>query len=126
MQTKATACLLAIVLLMAPVCLPPRTAAYELPQKPGEPIMTLDLRHTNAAYNQDWIERAHAIYVDRHSGALDPAYIYLTVAIVGILAFIIRLSARLNGLDRHLRTFSGDQFQTALRLWMLRRWGARA
>lgn len=100
--------------------------AYELPQKPGDPGATYDLRTAKDAYNPAWIEQAHTMYVDRHSGTLDMVYICLAIAVIIALAIFILLGARLNGLDRHLRLFATDQAKAALQLWLIRRWGLRA
>jgi len=105
---------------------PGTVGAYELPQKPGEPSPTLDLRTAADAYSPAWIEKARTIYADRQSGTLDAVYICLSVAVILVLALFILLGARLNGLDRHLRLFAADQFKAALQLWMIRRWGLRA
>ncbi|CAD7840105.1 MAG: hypothetical protein [Olavius algarvensis Delta 4 endosymbiont] len=100
--------------------------AYQLPQIPGDPGATIDLRTAEDAYNPAWIEQAHTIYVEQQAGTLDAVYICLAGAVVLGLAFFILLGARLNGLDRHLRLFAADQFKTALQLWMVSRWGLRA
>jgi|GEM_PF-855024 len=105
---------------------PGMVGAYELPQKPGDPSATFDLRTAEDAYNPAWIEQARTIYADRQAGTLDAVYICLTGAVVLVLALFILLGARLNGLDRHLRHFAPDQFKTALQLWMVSRWGLRA
>lgn len=115
--------LLLVVVLINPL---DTAGAYELPQKPGDPDTTYDLRSAEDAYNPAWIEQARTIYVNRHAGTLDITYICLTVVVILVLAIFILLGARLNGLDRHLRLFAADQAKTALQLWLIGRWGLRA
>jgi len=112
-----------VAILIGPPC---ALGAYELPLKPDEPSPTLDLRTAEDAYNPAWIEKARTVYADRQSGTLDAVYICLSAAVILVLALFILLGARLNGLDRHLRLFTADQFKAALQLWMIRRWGLRA
>ena len=126
MKTKTSVCLLGVYLLIVSINLSGISAAHERPHEPGEPVVTFDLRHAPEAYDRTWIEQAHALYVERHAGSLDPAHVALFILALLFLAACILVGDRLNGLDRHLDAFSDNQFTAALRLWMLRRWGSRA
>ncbi len=125
MAYKYAVLFLGVLMVAVLIGLPGAAGAYELPQKPGDPIATFDLRTAEDAYNAAWIEQAHTIYADRQAGTLDVVYIGLTVAVILVLALFILVGARLNGLDRHLRLFATDQAKTALQLWMVQRWGLR-
>lgn len=126
MTNKYVILLCGILMGAALICPPGTAVAYDLPQKPGDPSATVDLRTTADAYTTAWIEQTHTIYANRQAGSLNAGYICLAAATVLILALFILLGTRLNGLDRHLRLYAADQFKTALQLWMVRRWGLRA
>jgi hypothetical protein len=125
MRMTFTAILAGMVLLGSVMGSTRLSVAYELPQKPCDPVAAYDLRSAPEAYTREWIERTNAVYIDGQTGSLAVAYVYLTGFIFLLLATLILIGARLNGLDRHLRSFSNNQFKTALQLWMFRRWGSR-